>query len=52
MQHIIEYKNWHIIVARNYSNTTINVYSDQPPVKQFTAQSIEQAKQLVDEREV
>lgn len=42
------YKSWHIIIARNYGNTTINAYSDTPPVKQLSADSIESIKTLID----
>lgn len=48
MQKVIDYKSWHIVIARNYGNTTINVYSDQPPVQHFMAETVESAKQQID----
>ena len=47
---IKDYKGWHIVVARNYGNTTINAYSDTPPVKQLTASSIKDIKMLIDNK--
>lgn len=46
--HTIDYKNWHIVVARNYGHTTVNAYSDKPPVKQLSANNVEDIKILID----
>lgn len=50
MQYTQDYKGYKIIVARNYGNTTINAYSEAIPVKQFTADTIEEIKTLIDKK--
>lgn len=51
MRYTINYKGYKIIIAHNYGNTTINAYSATPPVKQFTADTIDEITELIDKEQ-
>ena len=49
MQVTTNYKNWLIAINRTGNNTIIQAYSKTVPVKQVTADTIDNIKLLIDE---
>lgn len=43
-----DYNGWKIVIGRNF----LNAYTTTPPVKQLTADSIDEIKTLIDKEEL
>lgn len=51
MQTIQSYGDWSIVINRTNGTTVVHGYGEEIPVKQFTADTIEEVKRMIDKYE-